>query len=111
MAWNIIFAKSNRGDELVKDLIKKLQKSTIAKIAHHIDLLVEQGPILPMPYFKKITSSIYELRIRGKQEVRIFYTFNKNQIYLLHLFQKKSQKTPSKEIMIAEERFKSLTSI
>jgi len=72
MTWNIIFAKSNRGDEVVKDLIKKLQKSTIAKIAHHIDLLVEQGPILPMPYSKKITTNIYELSIRGKQEIRIF---------------------------------------
>lgn len=111
MTWNIIFAKNNRGDEIVKDLIRNLQKSTIAKIIHHIDLLKEQGPILPMPYSKKIIDNIYELRIKSKQEIRIFYAFSKSNIYLLHLFQKKSQKTPTKEIKIAVDRYNNLTII
>lgn len=109
MPWNINFAKSNRGDEIVKESIKKLQKSTIGKVIHHIDLLQAQGPLLPMPYSKKITGNIYELRTRGRQEIRIFYAFIKNEIYLLHLFQKKTQKTPANEIKIANERFKGLT--
>lgn len=111
MSWNILFIKNSRGDEIVKDLIRGLQKSTIAKIVHHIDLLKEQGPILPMPYSKKINDNIYELRIRGREEIRIFYTFDKKQIYFLHLFQKKSQKTPPKEIKIAVDRYNTLTII
>ncbi|MEK7168894.1 MAG: type II toxin-antitoxin system RelE/ParE family toxin [Patescibacteria group bacterium] len=111
MSWDILFIKNSRGDEIVKDQIRALQKSTIAKIVHHIDLLKEQGPILPMPYSKKIIDNIYELRIRGNQEIRIFYTFNKKQIYFLHLFQKKSQKTPPKELKIAIDRFNVLTTI
>ena len=47
---------------------------------------------------------MYELRIRGKQEVRIFYTFNRGEIILLHCFLKKSQQIPSKEIKIALQK-------
>lgn len=54
MSWAIQFFKNSRGDEIVKDLIRSLQKPTISKVAHHIDLLSTQGPILPMPYSKKL---------------------------------------------------------
>ncbi len=109
MTWSIIFAKNLRGEEIVKNQIRILQKEVMAKVAHNIDLLYEQGPILPMPYSKKIMPNLYELRIRGKQEIRIFYSFKNSNIFILHLFQKKTQKTPQKEINIAVDRLKSLT--
>lgn len=62
-----------------------------------------------MPHCKKLTSDIFELRIRGKEEVRILYSTRKGDIYLLHAFKKKSQKTPAKEIKIAEQRMALLT--
>lgn len=111
MTWSIIFCKNKRGDEIIKDSIRDLQKSTIGKVIHHIDLLKIQGPILSMPYSKKIINNIYELRVRGVQEIRILYAFADHNIYLLHLFQKKTQKTPAREIKIAVERYKSLTII
>lgn len=111
MTCVIVFFKNNRGDEIVKNDIRRLEKHTIAKVAHHIDLLMHHGPSLSMPYSKKLSSKIYELRIRGKQEIRILYTFFKNQIYILHLFQKKTQKTPQRELKIAEERYLNLTKI
>ncbi|MHA1658559.1 MAG: type II toxin-antitoxin system RelE/ParE family toxin [Promethearchaeota archaeon] len=51
---------------------------------------------------------LFELRIRGKQEVRIFYTFHKSQIILFHGFVKKSQKIPKKEIRVAFQKLKQL---
>jgi len=62
-----------------------------------------------MPHAKKLTGKIYELRIRGKEEVRIIYAFVKNRIYLLHAFKKKTQKTPIREIKIALRRLSYLT--
>lgn len=111
MSWSIFFFKNQRGDEIVKSEIKKFQTSTIAKIIHHIDLLQEKSPLLPMPYSKKISGKIYELRIRGKQEVRICYTCVGKNIYLLYVFLKKSQKIPKKEIVIAQKRKTLLTRI
>ncbi|MBU1179983.1 type II toxin-antitoxin system RelE/ParE family toxin, partial [Patescibacteria group bacterium] len=45
---------------------------------------------LTLPHAKKVDKSIFELRIRGRQEARIFYAFHKNEIILLHGFVKKS---------------------
>ena len=56
-------------------------------------------------------NGLYELRIRGKIEIRIFYSFRKNFIYLLHVFKKQAQKTPNKELDIAIQRLNSLTKV
>ena len=54
-----------------------------------------------MPHSKKITGDLFELRIRGRQEIRILYTFYRSQIILLHGFIKKTPKIPPKELKIA----------
>lgn len=106
MTFSIYLYESKRGDKPVKIFIKSLNPKTSAKIAHLIDLLSEKGPLVGMPYVKKMQSNLYELRIRGKTEIRIFFTrINKN-IILLHAFKKKSQKTPRKELNIALSRSK-----
>ena len=109
MAWDIFLFESKRGDKYVEVFIEDQESSTIAKIIHTIDLLEQYGPNLSMPHSKKLTSELYELRIRGKVEIRIIYTFYKRKIYLLHAFNKKSQKTPRKEINLSLERYKTLT--
>ena len=109
MSWNIIFFKSPSGKEVVKDSIRSFENSTISKIGRLIDILRNSGPLLGMPYSKKMSSNLYELRIRGHQEIRIFYTFKTNCIYFLHIFQKKSQKTPTKEMKTAGDRLNNLT--
>ncbi|MCX6789798.1 MAG: type II toxin-antitoxin system RelE/ParE family toxin [Candidatus Gribaldobacteria bacterium] len=92
----------------LEKFIQSLEKSTIAKILRTIDLLEKFGYDLKLPHSKKITKNLFELRIRGKQEIRIFYAFHKSQIVLLHGFVKKSQKTPQKEIQIALDFIKHL---
>lgn len=48
---------------------------------------------------------LLELRVRGKQEVRIFYAFaSGKRIYLLHAFIKKARTTPKKELDLARQR-------
>lgn len=109
MAWKILFFQTPRGEKVVKEFIKSLGTITIAKVGHTISLLEEHGPYLGMPHSKKLTRELYELRVRGKQEVRIIYAFIKMRIYLLHGFKKKTQKTPRREISIALERLENIT--
>ncbi|MEK7611004.1 MAG: type II toxin-antitoxin system RelE/ParE family toxin [Patescibacteria group bacterium] len=101
MAWEVWIYESERGEKLVEEFISTLEASTIAKVSHLIDLLEIHGPFLGTPHTKKVSPNLYELRIRGHQEVRILYTFFNNKICLLSGFQKQTQKTPSKEIEIA----------
>jgi len=48
------------------------------------------------------------LRVTGRDPLRIFYTKVKDSYYLLHVFKKKTQKTPSKELKIAIDRAKEI---
>lgn len=98
MLWIIKLYESKRGEKFVEEFIKSREPQTISKISHQIDLLERYGHLLGMPHSKKLTSDLYELRIRGKQEIRITYTFKNKNIYLLHAFKKQTQKTPRKEI-------------
>ena len=107
--WKVNLFQTARGDYPVKEFAEKQDITTQNKIFHSVDLLVQGGPFLKPPYIKKLQSDLYELRIRGKVQVRIFYTMKNNEYYLLHAFRKKSQKTPKKEIQIAIDRIKEIT--
>jgi phage-related protein len=111
MKWNILLFESQRGDKPVEEFIKSQNSKTIAKIMHVIDLLEKYGSFLSMPHSKKLSSPIYELRVRGKPEIRILYVFIDGNICLLHAFKKQTQKTPKKEIDTALKRLKVLTKI
>lgn len=93
----------------VEKFIMALQKSTIAKVLRNIDLLERFGYQLGSPHTKKIRDDLFEIHIRGRQEVRIFYIFSKRKIILLHGFVKKTQKIPQRELKAALRKFKDLT--
>lgn len=93
----------------VEDLIRSLEKSTIAKVVRVIDLLEKFGYRLGLPHAKKIGTNLFELRVRGQQEVRLFYTFRIETIILFYGFIKKSPTIPKKEIEQANRKLKGLT--
>ena|SRR3990172_11614139 len=108
MIWKVLFYQTARGNYPVKEFIQKQDEATYAKILHLILLLKNNGPFLKPPYSKKLKNNLYELRISGKNALRIFYTLHNNVYYLLHAFKKKKQKTPTKEIKTALDRTKEL---
>lgn len=94
------------------DFIFKTQPSTKAKLTRLLEMLERFGPELTMPHTKPLGGNLYELRVRGKQEVRVFYIFARgNTVYLLHAFQKKTQETPKKELDIARQRQNEVNSL
>lgn len=72
--------------------------------------LIEEIEIVPVQYFKKLvnTDDIWEVRVQvGNNIFRILGFLNDECLVVLnHAFQKKTQKTPKKEIKIAEKRKK-----
>jgi len=88
----------------VEKFIQSLEKQTIAKIIHAIDLLGKFGNELGMPHSKKISDKLFELRILGRQNIRIIYAYHDRKIVLLHGFVKKSFGIPKKEINLAVKR-------
>lgn len=72
----------------------------------------EFGLTAAIPHIKKLTGTpLWEIRILGRDSIRILYvTRSQKQILLLHAFEKKTAKTPLKEIGIALTRFAELGS-
>ena len=110
--WAILTYEISRGDKPVDEFIKKQRPQGRSKIAHNIRLLRKYGNMLGMPHSKAIGGGLYELRIRGKEELRIVYCFTQQKtIYLLHAFKKQKQQTLRKELDLALSRIKELTKI
>jgi len=108
MIWMVIAFESRRGEKFVEEFIKSLEPPAIAKVTHAIDLLEKHGSLLGMPHSKYLSSKLHELRVRGRQEIRVVYAVVNNKIYLLHAFRKHTQKTPAKEIDTALKRLREI---
>lgn len=96
-------------DTQLEKFINSLDEASIAKALRIIDLLEMFGRKLTLPHSKKVHAQLFELRIMGKQEVRIFYTFYKDKAVLLHGFVKKSKRIPNKEMRTALQKLRHLT--
>ena len=77
----------------------------VAKLKH--------GLLLSMPLSKKLSSlgpHIHELRFRDKAGIYrvIYFIKKKDAIYMVHAFTKKTQKTPKKNLDLAQKRIRRL---
>ncbi len=79
-----------------------------AKYAYLTEKMVDYGVNIGMPHSKALGHGLFELRISGKKSIaRSFYcTLKGRRIIILHAFIKKQQKTPKKELDIANKRMK-----
>lgn len=101
MAWTIEFPYED-----VKQFAEDLSVGLRARYIVLSDLLLEFGSNLGMPHTRAMSDGLFELRIRGKEGIaRVFYcTLVGKRIVMLHGFVKKSQKTPKKELRVAQKR-------
>ena len=88
------------------DFYNKLNPKVKGKFDWTISL-IERTRMVPERYFKHLTDTdgLWEIRVKlGSNIYRVFSFFDKgNVLILLNGFQKKTQKTPKKEIKKAEK--------
>lgn len=106
--WEIIYYETNQGKSPVLEFTNDLDARVQNKIVEVLEQLEEFGTLLGSPHSKKVTGTpLWELRILGGNNIRIFYVAIINHRFLLlHAFIKKKQKTDKKEIKLATERLK-----
>lgn len=102
--YSIYFYVDRRGNAVVRDFVRELNKKSRAKIGRYIELLEQHGHDLIRPYADHVRGKIRELRVRvAGGNVRIFYFFFiEKKIILLHAFKKKTEGLPEREIEEAE---------
>lgn len=95
-----------------KQVYKNIQDET-KEIQEKLLILfqaLEEGASLTMPFSRVMSGypGLKELRVRDSRGiVRVFYYVQqKDQVFILHLFRKKTQKTPQHEIETALQRLK-----
>lgn len=104
--WKILLYQTLQGDSPVKEFIDSLEQRAQSKVYAAINLLRNFGVRLGSTHVKKVAGTeFWELRILGVDSIRVFYIAITGKTFLiLHGFKKKTDKTPPKEIKIAEER-------
>src|ERR1035437_7009811 len=96
--------------EWILNEIESWPVDVLADYARIVELLVEHGPNLKLPYSRAFGDGLFELRPRGRSGIgRAFYCFLVGKrIVVLHAFIKKSQQTPDRELKLALKRLKEL---
>jgi len=84
----------------------------LADYARMVELLVEHGPNLRLPYSRAFGHGLFELRLRGRSGIgrAIYCSLFSKRIVILHAFIKETQRTPDRELKLARERTKELPS-
>ena len=101
MEWQIKYYNQ----KLEEDILN-LPDGLLARYLRLTDLMCEFGSNLGMPHTKALNGGLFELRVKGQEGIaRVFFcTKIGKKIIMLHSFVKKSQKTPKKELRIANSR-------
>ncbi len=70
--------------------------------------MMEHGPNLGLPHTDALGGGLFELRLKGVEGIaRVMFCLVMNrQIVVLHVFIKKTQKTPARDLKIARLRMK-----
>jgi phage-related protein len=101
MAWSIEYYNTT-----VEQSVLRLPPGLLARYLRLTDLMSEFGPNLGMPHTRAMGEGLFELRVKGQGGIaRVFYcTIVQRRIVMLHVFIKKAQKTPKRELEIAKRR-------
>jgi phage-related protein len=105
MPRNIIFYATETGKRPVEQFLDSLGSKEAQKTLWVLKLIEELDRI-PYQYFKKLigTEEIWECRVKTKSKaIRIFSFFvNGDTLVLTHGYAKKSQRTDTRQIKLAE---------
>lgn len=104
-AYTLIFYTDKRGNCPITEFLDDCNDNLRSKVLRQLMYAREFGMSPKIPNIKKVTGTdFWELRILGKDNIQIFCVGKEKNIHIVHIFAKKKQKTPIKELNIAMER-------
>ena len=111
MTWAVITL-----NEAVDEQLSALSPDLRAKFLRIAELLEQFGPQnVHEPHVKHIEGCafpLWEMRLSGKTQIAraLYVTQVRDKIIVLHVFVKKTQKTPARALAMALQRYKTLQS-
>lgn len=108
--WKVIYYISVTSENPVSDFLDSLQQQTQSKVLRVFHNIEEYGLKSIIPHIKKLSGTpFWEIRILGQDSIRVIYVVVvEYQVLVLYGFIKKTQKTPLKELEIANKRYQQI---
>ena len=104
MAWAVEFL-----DEEVKAMLDAMPRDIQASFRRIVELVQSHGlERVREPYVKHLEGPLWEMRMKGKSGIAraVYVTAIGRRVVVVHVFEKKTQKTPRREIETALKRAK-----
>lgn len=72
--------------------------------------IIEHGPDLGLPHTRAMGNGLFEIRAHGRDGIAraLFCTLVQKRIVILHVFIKKTSKTPMADLLLARKRLKEI---
>lgn len=106
MLWTVEFL-----NEDVRSDLEALPKDLIAHFIRITELIAERGlEQVREPYVKHLEGPLWEMRMKGRDGIAraAYVTLRGRRIVVVHVFRKKAQKTPRRDIELALKRARSI---
>jgi phage-related protein len=109
LCFSMTYVIEYYSEALQRDILS-LPATLLARYLSLTDRMEKFGAHLGEPHTKALGNGLFELRLKGSEGIaRVFYcTFVEKRIVMLHSYIKKSQKIPTRELNIAEQRLKDI---
>lgn len=105
MEWKIDFYSG------VETQILNMPPKIQARMIKLLELMEKHGANLGPPHTEALGDGLFELRAKAQEGIGrgLFCYLQGRHIYILHVFVKKSQKTPKSELNLARQRQKEVS--
>ncbi len=106
MLWTVEFL-----NEEVRSDLEALPKDLIARFLRITELIADRGlEQVREPYVKHLEGPLWEMRMKGRDGIAraAYVTLRGRRIVVVHVFRKKVQKTPRRDIELALKRARSI---
>jgi phage-related protein len=107
--WVIVFYVDENGCSYVQEFLQSLDIKTQARFAWSMEQLRIRNTRAQEPLVRHLEGKLWELREESNTNIYrlLYFFFSGRRIVFLHGVQKKTQKTPRREIEIALQRLDS----
>ncbi len=108
MEWTTEFYLEDNGDSPVEEFLDRLDVKTRARFRWSMEELKRRNIQARAPLVRHLEGDLWELRetSRGNIYRIVYFFFTGRRIVFLHAFQKKTQKTPRREVEAARARYR-----
>ncbi len=106
MLWTVEFL-----NEEVRSDLEALPKDLIAHFLRITELIADRGlEQVREPYVKHLEGPLWEMRMKGRDGIAraAYVTLRGRRIVVVHVFRKKVQKTPRRDIELALKRARTI---